>query len=77
MGTNHSSSGIFGIFLGFLTGAIWILFVALGWVTLLLGIIGLSGLIVTVLKFLIALIGFLAFLIFGLCVFKKAWHHCK
>ncbi|MEH7307841.1 ABC transporter [Neobacillus drentensis] len=77
MGTNYSSGGIFGIFLGFLTGVIWLLFVALGWVALLLGVIGLSGLIVTVLNFLIALIGFLAFLIFGLCVFKKAWHHCK
>jgi hypothetical protein len=77
MGHNHCSCGIFGIFLGFLTGAIWVLFVALNWVTLLLGVIGLSGLFVTVLNFLIALIGFLAFLIFGLCIFKKAWHHCK
>ncbi|MFP5112130.1 ABC transporter [Bacillaceae bacterium C204] len=77
MGHNHSSWGIFGVFLGFLTGVIWLLFVVLGWVTLLLGVIGLSGLFVTVLNFLIALIGFLAFLIFGLCIFKKAWHHCK
>ncbi|WHY64930.1 ABC transporter [Neobacillus sp. SuZ13] len=77
MGSNHHCScGIFGIFLGFLTGAIWLLF-GLLWVTSLLGVIGLVGLIVTVLKFLIILIGFLAFLIFGLCVFKKAWHHCK
>ncbi|PGY07997.1 hypothetical protein SAMN05444673_4126 [Bacillus sp. OV166] len=77
MGHNHCSCGIFGIFLGFLTGVIWLLFVVLGWVTILLGVIGLSGLFVTVLNFLIALIGFLAFLIFGLCLFKKAWHHCK
>lgn len=77
MGHNHSSWGIFGVFLGFLTGVIWLLFVVLGWVTLLLGIIGLSGLFVTVLNFLIALIGFLTFLIFGLCIFKKAWHHRK
>ncbi|MFL6561026.1 MAG: ABC transporter, partial [Bacillus sp. (in: firmicutes)] len=63
MGHNHCSCGIFGIFLGFLTGAIWVLFVALNWVTLLLGVIGLSGLFVTVINFLIALIGFLAFLI--------------
>ncbi|MEH7376992.1 ABC transporter [Neobacillus drentensis] len=77
MGHNHCSCGIFGIFLGFLTGVIWLLFVVLGWVTLLLGVIGLGGLLVTVLNFLIALIGFLAFLIFGLCLFKKAWHHCK
>ncbi|MEY2193604.1 ABC transporter [Neobacillus sp. BF23-41] len=77
MGHNHCSCGISGIFLGFLTGVIWLLFVAFHWVTMLLGIIGLSGLIVTVVNFLIALIGFLAFLIFGLCLFKKAWHHCK
>ncbi|MGF6949304.1 amino acid transporter [Neobacillus sp. B4I6] len=77
MGHNHCSCGIFGIFLGFLTGVIWLLFVVLGWVTILLGVIGLTGLFVTVLNFLIALIGFLAFLIFGLCLFKKAWHHCK
>jgi hypothetical protein len=77
MGHNHCSCGIFGIFLGFLTGVIWLLFVVLGWVTILLGVIGLGGLLVTVLNFLIALIGFLAFLIFGLCLFKKAWHHCK
>ncbi|MFP5108347.1 ABC transporter [Neobacillus sp. C211] len=77
MGHNHCSCGIFGIFLGFLTGVIWLLFVVLGWVTILLGVIGLSGLFVTVLNFLIALIGLLAFLICGLCIFKKAWHHCK
>ncbi|MBM7651060.1 ABC transporter [Neobacillus cucumis] len=77
MGHNHSSCGIFGVFLGFLTGVIWLVFVALGWVTILLGAIGLTGFLVTVINFLIALIGFLAFLIFGLCVFKKAWHLCK
>ena len=75
--SNNHSCGIFGIFLGFITGVIWLLFVILGWVSILLGVIGLGGLLVTVLNFLIALIGFLAFLIFGLCLFKKAWHHCK
>ncbi|MEH7417969.1 ABC transporter [Neobacillus drentensis] len=74
MSSNHFC---WGGFLGFLTGLFWVLAVALHWVTLVLGVIGLTGFLVTVINFLIALIGILAFLIFGLCVFKKAWHHCK
>ncbi|MEH7547947.1 MULTISPECIES: ABC transporter [Bacillaceae] len=74
MSSNHFC---WGAFLGFLTGFFWVLAVALGWITTVLGVIGLTGFLVTVINFLIALIGILAFLIFGLCVFKKAWHHCK
>jgi hypothetical protein len=74
MSHNHYS---WGAFLGFLTGVLWVLSVVLSWITTLLGVIGLGGLLVTVINFLVALIGILAFLIFGLCVFKKAWHHCK
>jgi len=74
MSSNHFC---WGAFLGFLTGLLWVLAAVLGWITTLLGIIGLTGFLVTVINFLIALIGILAFLIFGLCVFKKAWHHCK
>lgn len=74
MSNGHSSCGIFGIFLGFLTGVIWLLL--LGVITDLLAVFNL-GIVAIVLIFLIKLIGFLAFLIFGLCIFKKVWHCCK
>lgn len=74
MSNGHSSCGIFGIFLGFLTGVIWLLL--LGEITDLLAVFNL-GIVATVLIFLIKLIGLLAFLIFGLYVFKKVWHCCK
>ncbi|MEH7252658.1 ABC transporter [Neobacillus niacini] len=72
MSNCHSSCGILGLFLGFLTGVVWlllsILHVNTGFFTLLgLGSLG------TILNILIALIGFLVFIVFGLLIFKKAW----
>jgi hypothetical protein len=68
---------ILGIFLGFLTGVIWLLLALTGFITEFLELVGLGGILVIILNFLVALIGFLAFVWFGLCLFKKAWHHCK
>ena len=68
-------SGISVIFLGFLTGVIWLLLAVSEFITDIFGFIGLDVL-GTILNIIIALIGFLAFVLFGLCLFKKAWHHC-
>jgi hypothetical protein len=76
MSHNHSSWGIFGIFLGFLTGVIWLLLAVWGVILDFVGLLGL-GVLGTALNIIIALIGFLAFLIYGLCLFKKVWHLCK
>jgi hypothetical protein len=67
---------IFGLFLGFFTGAIWLLFSVLGLITKFFLLIHLGDL-GNILNILIALIGFVAFIVFGLFIFKKAWHHCR
>jgi hypothetical protein len=69
--------GIFGIFLGFLTGVIWLLLALSGFITEFFGLLGLEGVLGNILNILIALIGFLSFLFFGFCIFKKAWRDCK
>ena len=69
--------GISGIFLGFLTGVIWLLLALSGFITEFFGLLGLGGVLGNILNILVALIGFLAFVLFGLCLFKKAWHYCK
>jgi hypothetical protein len=69
--------GIFGIFLGFFTGVIWLLLALLGFITDFVGLLSLGGVLGTILNILIALIGFLAFVLFGLCLFKRAWRYCK
>ncbi|WP_160724788.1 ABC transporter [Bacillus sp. USDA818B3_A] len=76
MSNNHSC---WGLFHGFLAAVFWVLFLHLGWLHTLLAALGLGGavILIAVIKFIIALIAILAFLIFGLCLFKKAWHHCK
>jgi hypothetical protein len=76
MGNGHSSCGIFGVFLGFLTGVIWVLLVLFGVIADALAIFSL-GALATILNFLFALIGFLALLLFGFCIFKKVWNCCK
>lgn len=68
---------ISGVFLGFLTGVIWLLLALLGFVTEFLVLIGLGGALGGILNILVALIGFLTSIWFGLCLFKKAWHYCK
>lgn len=70
-------NGIFGIFLGFLTGVIWLLLALSGFITEFFGLLGLEGVLGNILNILIALIGFLALVLFGLCLFKKAWRYCK
>lgn len=70
-------NNIFGIFLGFLTGVIWLVLASSGYITAILGLLGLGGVLVNILNILIALIGLLAFLIFGFFLFKKAWSYCK
>ncbi|MEH7074598.1 ABC transporter [Neobacillus drentensis] len=77
MGHDHSSCSIFGIFLGFLTGVIWLLLAVNGVIFKFFVLLGGLGGLGHFLIILIALIGFLAFLIFGLCLFKKAWRKCK
>jgi hypothetical protein len=74
---HHCHSDIFGIFLGFLTGVIWLLLALLQYITNFFVLIGLGAVLGNILNIVIALIGFLAFLFFGLCLFKKAWRHCK
>lgn len=69
--------GIFGIFLGFLTGVIWLLLALKGFFTKLFVLLGLGTVLGKILTILIALIGFLAILIFGFFIFKKAWRNCK
>lgn len=72
-----SSRSIFGIFVGFLTGMIWLLLANMGVITDLFALLGLRGVLVNILTILIALIGFLAFLIYGFFIFKIAWRHIK
>lgn len=69
--------GISGIFLGFLTGVIWLLLALSGFIIKFFGLLGLGGVLGNILNILVALIGFLAFVLFGLYLFKKAWHYCK
>jgi hypothetical protein len=76
MSNGHSSCGVFGIFLGFFTGVIWMLLVIFDVIAGALAAFSL-GALAYIFNFLIALIGFLAFLFFGLCLFKKLWHCCK
>jgi hypothetical protein len=75
--SHHCHCSIVGIFLGFITGALWLLFALLGFINDFFELIGLGGVLGNILNILIALIGFLAFLFFGLCLFKKAWKSCK
>ncbi|MFK9095045.1 ABC transporter [Bacillus salipaludis] len=76
MSHGQSSWGVFGIFLGFITGAVWLLFSVLGFISDFFGLLGLGNL-GNILNILIALIGFLAFIIFGLFVFKEAWRRSR
>ncbi|MFJ8234143.1 ABC transporter [Ureibacillus sp. NPDC094379] len=69
--------GISGIFLAFLTGVIWLLLALSGFITEFFELLSLGGVLGHILNILVALIGFLACVLFGLCLFKKAWHYCK
>jgi len=75
--SHHCHCSIFGIFLGFLTGVIWLLLAVLGFITDIARLLALGEVLSNIFNILIALIGFLAFLFFGLCLFKKAWRYCK
>ncbi|MEH7177609.1 ABC transporter [Neobacillus vireti] len=75
MSNGYSSCSIWGVFLGFLTGVIWLLLAVLGFISTFFGLLGL-GALGNILNILIALIGFLAFLVFGFCLFKKVWRCC-
>ncbi|MDQ1003036.1 ABC-type antimicrobial peptide transport system permease subunit [Neobacillus niacini] len=72
MSNGHSSCGILGLFLGFLTGVFWLLLVTLNIITDLLALLTL-GTLAPILNILIGLIGFLVVIIFGLLIFKKVW----
>jgi hypothetical protein len=72
MSNGHSSCGILGLFLGFLTGLVWLLLVTLDVITNLLTLLTL-GALAPILNILIGLIGFLVVIIFGLLIFKKVW----
>jgi hypothetical protein len=72
MSNGHSSCGILGLFLGFLTGVIWLLLTTLNVFTALLTLLTL-GALVPILNILFGLIGFLVVIIFGLLIFKKIW----
>ena len=72
MSNGHSSCGILGLFLGFLTGVVWLLLSILNVVTGFFTLINLGGL-GAILNILIALIGFLVVIVFGLLIFKKVW----
>lgn len=70
-----SKCSILELFLGFLTGVVWLLLSVLGVVTGFVGLLAL-GAIGTVLNIVIAIIGFLATLLFGVCIFKRVWRCC-
>ncbi|WP_071394336.1 ABC transporter [Bacillus tuaregi] len=72
-----TNSGTFSIFLGFLTGALWLYLAVSGILTSFLALLGLAGVLVTIINVLVALVGFLAFLVFGYYVFKRAWHSAR
>ncbi|MEK5077970.1 ABC transporter [Solibacillus sp. FSL W7-1436] len=72
-----NQSGILGVFLGFLTGVVWLLLALLGFITDFLTLIGLDGALGDILNIVVALIGFLTSVWFGLCLFKKAWRYCR
>ena len=77
MSNGHSSCGILGLFLGLLTGVIWLLLVTFGVITSLLTLLTL-GALAPILNFIIGLIGFLVVIVFGLLIFKKVWRcHSK
>lgn len=72
-----STRSIFGVFVGFLTGVIWLLLANMGVITDLFALLGLGGVLGNILTILIALIGFLAFLVFGFFIFKIAWRFIR
>ncbi|WHZ05571.1 ABC transporter [Neobacillus sp. YX16] len=72
MSNGHSSCGILGLFLGFLTGVFWLLLSIFHVVTDFFTLINLGSL-GAILNILIALIGFLVLIVFGLLIFKKVW----
>ncbi|MEH7009497.1 ABC transporter [Neobacillus niacini] len=72
MSNCHSCCGILGLFLGFLTGVVWLLLSTLNVITGFFTLVGLGSL-GGILNILIALIGFLVCIVFGLLIFKKAW----
>ncbi|OAH56639.1 MULTISPECIES: hypothetical protein [Bacillaceae] len=76
MSNGHSTCSLFELFLGFLTGVVWLLLATtLGVLTSLFTFLNL-GIVGTVLHFIIAILGFLAVLLFGICIFKRAWGCC-
>ncbi|MEC1526222.1 hypothetical protein P9D43_30095, partial [Neobacillus niacini] len=72
MSNGHSSCGILGLFLGFLTGLVWLLLCTTGVITTFLTLLTL-GALANIFNILISLIGFLVVIIFGLLIFKKVW----
>jgi tetrahydromethanopterin S-methyltransferase subunit E len=76
MSNGHSSCGILGLFLGFLTGVIWLLLVTLNVFTTLLGLLTL-GALAPIVNIVFGLISFLVIIVFGLLIFKKVWRHYK
>jgi hypothetical protein len=72
MSNGHSSCGILGLFLGFLTGLVWLLLCTSGVITTFLTLLTL-GALANIFNILISLIGFLVVIIFGLLIFKKVW----
>lgn len=72
-----STRSISGVFVGFLTGVVWLLLAITGVITDFFVLIGLGGVLGNILTILIALIGFLAVLVFGFFIFKLAWRHSK
>jgi hypothetical protein len=65
-----SSSSVFDLFLGFLTGVILFLLVSFGVIDTYLLPLGTIGNILTIV---IGILAFLALLIFGLYLFKRLW----
>ncbi|MET1032362.1 hypothetical protein [Domibacillus tundrae] len=75
MNNGHSSYSIFEIFLGFLTGVVWLLLPTSGIISDFVVLLDI-GSIGTILNIIIAIVGFLAFLLFGICIFKRMWRYC-
>ncbi len=67
---SYSSSSVFDLFLGFLTGVILFLLVSFGVIGPYLLPLGPIGNILTII---IGILAFLALLIFGLYLFKRVW----
>jgi hypothetical protein len=76
MSNTPLNCSVLEIFLGILTGLIWLLLAVLGVVGDLLALIGIVGTLANIVVIIIALLGFLAVLLLGYCILRRVWRCC-